>query len=106
MKTVFLGSANHDLKELRRYIVDKFGGETWRETLSRIKNAVAQIEAFPYQGGTPPELMDLGLLGYYQVVSGMNRIIYQIDDETIYIHLIVDTRRDLKGVLAKRLFRM
>jgi toxin ParE1/3/4 len=106
MKSVFLGPAYQHLKELRRYIVGKFGGGTWKETQSKIKNAVSQIESFPYKGSTPPELMDLGMLRYYQVIGGMNRVIYEIGDDTIYIHLIVDTRRDLKDVLAKRLFRM
>jgi plasmid stabilization system protein ParE len=106
MKSVFLAPAKADLQDLRRYIINKFGGRTWLETRTKIQNAVAQIEEFPLKGSTPPELIDFHLLGYYQFISGMNRIIYQINNDTIYIHIITDTRRDLKDVLAKRLMRM
>ncbi|PRZ45352.1 type II toxin-antitoxin system RelE/ParE family toxin [Paraburkholderia fungorum] len=105
MKSVFLAPARADLNDLRRYIINKFGGNTWIETRAKIQHAVAQIEEFPLKGSVPPELNDFHLLGYYQVLSGMNRIIYQIDNNTIYIHIIADTRRDLKDILAKRLMR-
>jgi toxin ParE1/3/4 len=105
MKAVFLQAAQADLRDLRRYLVTKFGAQVWLETRRKIQEAVAQIEAFPLKGHAPPELRDLGLTSYYQVICGMNRIVYQIDNDVIYLHLIVDTRRDLKDVLARRLFR-
>lgn len=108
MRAVFLAPAKADLQDMRRYIINKFGGKTWLETRTKIHGTVAQIEEFPRKGSVPPELNDFHLLGYYQVISGMNRIIYQIDSENdiIYIHIVADTRRDLKDVLAKRLIRM
>jgi toxin ParE1/3/4 len=105
MKVVFLKSARTDLLDLRRYLVAKFGNQTWLDTLGRIRHDVAQLEAFPHKGAVPPELAELGIPYYRQVVSGMNRILYEIDNEVVNIHLIVDTRRDLKDVLAKRLLR-
>jgi toxin ParE1/3/4 len=94
MKSVILGPAKSDLQDLRRYIITK------------IQQSIKQVEEFPLKGSNPPELMDFQLTGYYQVISGMNRIIYQIANDTIYIHIISDTRRDLKAILAKRLIRM
>jgi len=44
--------------------------------------------------------------GYYEVASGTNRIIYKVDGDTIYVHLVVDARSDLEDILARRLFRM
>ncbi len=44
--------------------------------------------------------------GYYKVLSGTNRIIYKVDDETIYVHLVVDTRSNLEDILARRLFHI
>jgi toxin ParE1/3/4 len=105
MKVVFLPAARADLQQLRRYLINKFGNQTWREALARIKRDVAQIESFPHKGSIPPRLEELGIPNYRQVMSGMCRIIYEIDDQTINIHLVVDTRRDLKDVLAKRLLR-
>lgn len=106
MKVVFVQSARADLHELKRYIVSRFGGQTWLDTRRAIKSAVAQIEAFPLKGHVPPELRDLGMTDFHQVICGMSRIVYQTDGKVAYLHLIVDTRRDLKAVLAQRLFRL
>lgn len=105
MKAVFLPAARTDLQNVRRYVIARFGGETWRETLARIQHDIAQLEAFPLSGQIPAELAEIGFPYYRQVVSGMNRIIYEIDDPMIYIHLIVDTRRNLKDMLEKRLLQ-
>lgn len=105
MKSVILGPARSDLQDLRRYIINKFGNKTWIETRNKIQQAIKQVEEFPLKGSTPPELIDFQPAKYYQVLSGMNRIIYQIANDTIYIHIISDTRRDLKAILAKRLIR-
>jgi toxin ParE1/3/4 len=105
MKAVFLPAARADLQNVRRYVISRFGAETWRETFTRIQRDVEHLEAFPFSGPIPAELAEIGSPYYRQVVSGMNRIIYEIDDPMIYIHLIVDTRRDLKDVLEKRLLQ-
>lgn len=105
MKAVFLAPAKADLQDLRRYVINKFGSKAWFETRTKIQDAVKQIEAFPLRGSTPPELADFHLSGYYQILTGMNRVIYQIDNDVIYIHVISDVRRDLKAILAKRLTR-
>ncbi|MFM0417437.1 type II toxin-antitoxin system RelE/ParE family toxin [Paraburkholderia aromaticivorans] len=105
MKSVILGPARSDLQDLRRYIINKFGNKTWLETRNKIQQAIKQVEEFPLKGSNPPELIDFHPAKYYQIISGMNRIIYQIANDTIYIHIISDTRRDLKAILAKRLIR-
>jgi hypothetical protein len=33
----------------------------------------------------------------------MNRIVYELRDDTAYIHIVCDTRRDLQGLLMKRI---
>ena len=105
MKAVFLQSARTDLQDIRRYVIAKFGPKAWRETSAKIRSDIGQLEAFPRNGHIPRELAELGFPNYRQILSGVNRIIYEIDDPMIYIHLIVDTRRDLKDVLARLLLR-
>ncbi|QSN61388.1 MULTISPECIES: type II toxin-antitoxin system RelE/ParE family toxin [unclassified Caballeronia] len=106
MKTVFLDPVRQDLQDFRRYVINKFGGTAWKATRDKIADAVADIEASPRKGATPPELVDFRMTGYYEVVSGTNRIIYKVDDDTIYVHLVVDMRSDLEDILARRLFRI
>ncbi|WP_019451306.1 type II toxin-antitoxin system RelE/ParE family toxin [Cupriavidus sp. BIS7] len=106
MKVVFLAGAEEDLKELRHYVVRSFGKQAWLETFQRIKDSVRALQDYPLSGPIPDELVDLGLRQYRQVVSSMNRIIYEITEEVIYIHIVCDTRRDMRTLLSRRLLRM
>jgi toxin ParE1/3/4 len=105
VRTVFLEPVRQDLQDFRRYVINHFGGTAWAATRDGIADAIAEIESQPLRG-TPPELADFRITGYYEMTSGTNRIIYKVDDETIYVHLVVDLRSDLQDVLARRLFRM
>jgi toxin ParE1/3/4 len=104
-KIIILESAEHDLKELRSYIVKNFSQETWQTTFDRIKEAIRKLKTFPYAGSIPEEFEKINLSQYRQVIPGMNRIIYEVRQDSIYIHLIADTRRDLKTLLTRRLLR-
>ena len=105
MKVVILASAENDLKELRRYIVKNFSQATWQISYGKLKNAIRNLTHFPHLGSIPEELAALNLSPYRQILSGMNRIIYETRQDTVYIHIIVDTRRDMKSFLMQRLVR-
>lgn len=103
MKVVFLQSAETDLRDLRKYIVRTFGRDTWLACYGKIRTSVAMIQQHPHAGRIPPELESLHIAAYRQVLSGMNRIIYEVRGDTAYIHVVCDTRRDLQGLLLKRI---
>jgi len=103
MKVVFLKSAEADLKELRHYIIQNFGRDVWLKSYGKIKDSVAMIEDHPQMGRTPPELENLNIVQYRQVLSGMNRIIYEQRGDALYIHIVCDARRELQGLLMKRI---
>lgn len=105
MKIVVLESAELDLKDLRSYIVKNFSVATWKKTFQQIKTSVRNLASFPRLGSIPDELQALNLTQYRQVLSGPNRIIYEVRQDTIYVHLIVDARRDLLSFLLGRLVR-
>ncbi len=106
LKIVILESAEHDLKELRNYIVKNFSLKTWQNTYDKIKEVIRNLKTFPYTGSIPEEIEKLNLSQYRQVISGMNRIIYEVRQDTLYIHIIVDGRRDLTSLLTRRLLRV
>jgi plasmid stabilization system protein ParE len=105
MKVVILESAQADLVELRSYIVKNFSVTTWQATYAKLKLAIRNLAPLPQLGGIPDELETLNLTQYRQILPGMNRIIYEVRQDAVYIHLIIDTRRDLKDVLMQRLLR-
>ncbi|NMM14175.1 MAG: type II toxin-antitoxin system RelE/ParE family toxin [Rhodoferax sp.] len=105
MKIVILASAEYDLKELRSYIIKNFSHDTWQKTYGKLKESIRNLASFPYLGSIPEELETLNLSQYRQILSGMNRIIYETRQDTVYIHIIVDSRRDMKSFLMRRLVR-
>ncbi len=102
-KIVFLASAEQDMKELKSYVVKNFSPDTWQDTYSRLKHSIRNLKAFPFVGSIPEELERLNLTQYRQVISGVNRVIYEVRQEIIYIHIIADTRKDMKTLLTQRL---
>jgi len=76
-----------------------------RNCQSKVRNGVT-IGTFPLGGNVPEELERLNLTQYRQVVSGMSRIIYEVRQEIIYIHIVCDTRKDMKALLTRRLLRI
>lgn len=104
-RVVFLRSAEHDLKELRAYILRNFGKDIWQASYGKIKDTVNTLATFPLEGKIPEEIECLNLTQFRQVLSGMNRIVYEVRQETIYIHIVCDTRKDMRSLLTRRLLR-
>ncbi len=104
-QVVFLKSAELDLKELRSYMIRNFDQAAWHASYAKIKDAVNTIGTFPLGGHVPEELERLNLTQYRQVIAGMNRIIYEVRREIIYMHIVCDTRKDMKSILARRFVR-
>ena len=105
-QVVFLEQSEHDLIELKHYVLHSFSKKIWQQCFVSLKKTVKRIQLFPESGKIPPELEALNLVQYRQVISGMNRIIYEIRGNIIYIHIICDTRKDLNSLLFNRLLRM
>ena len=103
MKVVLLAGAEQDLIDLRAYLVKSFGRQAWDSSYGQIKSAIRSLRDFPLAGTVPEEIADLQLGEYRQVIAGMNRIIYEICGDIIFVHIICDTRRQLRTILARRL---
>lgn len=104
-KVVILHSAKTDLKELRDYVMTRFSQSVWFEISAQIKKAMGVLAVSPQAGVVPAEIEMLNLNEYRQVISGLNRIIYEIRQEVVFIHAVVDMRRDMVSLLTKRLLR-
>lgn len=105
MNVVFLASAEADLKEIKAYVVNKFGKDVWAEGYQEIKTVLTRVGDGTIAGKIPSELLDIHIKKYRQVLTSMNKIIYEVIDETVYIHIICDQRRDFATLLLNRLFR-
>jgi len=105
VKVYFLPGAEEDLRDLRRYILRAFGDTAWQESYRKIKASVRLLRETPEAGTVPEELIDLQFDHYRQLVSGRNRILYEIREDALYIHIVCDDRRDMRSLLGRRLVR-
>jgi plasmid stabilization system protein ParE len=105
VRVVILDSAEKDLKELKAYVIKNFSLEVWQNTFGEIKEAIRNLQRFLQAGFIPDEIAKLNLTQYRQVLSGMNRITYEVRQDSIYVHVIADARRDMNSLLTRRLLR-
>lgn len=68
-----------------------------------LRDRVALRADQPRLGTVPPELEELGIGRYLELAVGRNRLIYELRDDTVFILLVVDHRRDFRTDLTRRL---
>jgi len=100
-----LDSAKYDLVSTRRKIISKFGDVVWLEVKKKFQDAFTRICEFPLLGLVPEEVEALGIKNVRQVQVNQTRVIYQISDTAVYIHMLVDTKRDFQTVLYDRVIK-
>lgn len=101
-RVVFLESAVEDLKEIRRFVRKHFSEAVWRDSYDRIKKAILKLERFPRSGHA---LEELPCTQYLETIVERNRVIYELQGDTVFIHIICDSRQDFRIRLARRPIR-
>lgn len=100
-----LASAEQDLKDVCAWIVAQDGPEQAAAVFDRMEERILSLESLPERGNHPPELERIGVLGFRELHEPPFRIIYQVLGQDVYVHAILDARRDLQDLLARRLLR-
>ncbi|MBI4997693.1 MAG: type II toxin-antitoxin system RelE/ParE family toxin [Rhodocyclales bacterium] len=95
--------AEQDLESIYDYIAEFDSPANASSVLDRLMKAAAGLATFPERGSYPKELLALGIKEYRQVFFKPYRLIYRVIGKQVYIHLIVDGRRDMQSLLARRL---
>lgn len=92
-----------DLERLYDYVAAHDGTERARYVLERIAAAFDSLSENPHRGAWPKELLELGIREYREVHFKPYRVIYRVIDETVYVMVIADNRRDMQALLHRRL---
>ena len=61
------------------------------------------LSKFPTRGSYPKELISLGIKEYRQTFFKPYRLIYRITGNQVIVYMVVDGRRDMQSLLARRL---
>lgn len=95
--------AERDLEEIYDYIAAQHSPAAARHVLDRVEKSIVSLGTFPERGSFPKELLALGIRDYRQVFFKPYRVIYRTIETRVYVYLIVDGRRDMQSLLARRL---
>ncbi|MFZ4501317.1 MAG: type II toxin-antitoxin system RelE/ParE family toxin [Burkholderiaceae bacterium] len=95
--------AEQDLEAIQDYICEFDCVASANDVLDALIDVVESLSRFPERGSHPRELLGLGIKEYRQTFFKPYRLVYRITDTKVIIYLIVDGRRDMQAVLARRL---
>ena len=95
--------AERDLESIYDYIAEFDCVANADHVLDRLMDVVESLARFPERGSYPKELLALGIKEYRQTAFKPYRVIYRVVASQVMIYLIVDGRRDMQSVLARRL---
>lgn len=94
--------AVRDLEDIYNYIAAHDASDKADYVLDSMDKAIESLASFPERGSFPKEFLALGIREYRQTFFKPYRVIYRILARTVYVLLIVDGRRDMASLLARR----
>jgi len=95
--------AEQDLESIHDYIAEFDCLENANHVLDQLMEVAENLAQSPNRGSHPKELLALGIKEYRQTAFKPYRVIYRVLARQVIIYLIVDGRRDLQSLLARRL---
>ena len=102
-KILLTKGAEQDLESIYDYISEFDCVANANHVLDRLMEVVDGLAKFPERGSYPIELVALGIKEYRQTAFKPYRVIYRVVGSQVVIYLIVNGRRDMQSVLARRL---
>lgn len=97
--------AENDLLDIYRYVAWHDSAEKADRLLENLEKTITKLGTLPLRGHYPPELERIGVLEFREVFFKPYRIIYQIINKDVYVHCVLDGRRDLQELLQQRMLR-
>ena len=96
--------AEEDLLEIYKFVAvqDSFGNA--ESLFDNLFKKCVSLKDYPNRGHIPPELAGVSNT-YMEIHFKPYRIIYEISGNNVFIHCVLDGRREMKKLLEERLFR-
>jgi toxin ParE1/3/4 len=102
---LFTRGALHDLQELHAWLERRAGPGRADAVLDRLDRRCLGLAELPTRGNAVPELQSLGIRRYLELHERPWRIVYHVEGHRVLIDAVLDGRRDMQDVLARRLLR-
>ena len=73
--------------------------------MKRLHGRAESLQDFPERGRLVPELLDLGLRAWRELIERPYRIVYRISGDGVIVEVVFDGRLDASSLLSDRLLR-
>ena len=103
-EVIWTKNAEYDLETIIEYIKTD-SVEIAKDIFFEIKDQCNNLSIFPASRRVVPELQQIGVLKYRELIFKRWRIIYKIENEKVYILIVVDSSRDIEDILFGRLLK-
>jgi toxin ParE1/3/4 len=105
-QVLIIEDAEYDLSDIYQYLASHDSQESADYVLEQLESRCLSLADLPLRGHIPPELESIGVTEYREVFFKPYRIIYQIIGPKVFIHCVLDGRRDISTLLERRLLRL
>lgn len=92
-----------DLADIVDYVAVADGPLRASRVLDQFETTLARLEDLPERGAHPPELLEVGIREYREVFFKPYRVIYRVQSPSVWVYVVVDGRREMQRLLARRL---
>lgn len=96
--------AEDDLNEIVEYYF-LLSQNYVEKIISEFEENVMSLKKHPRSGRVVPELEKQGILQYRELIQGYYRIVYEIFDDKVIVHTIIDGRRNFEDIIISKLSR-
>ena len=103
-KVIWTDNAQYDLELVIEHIkLDSVS--IAKDVFFEIKDTCEQLNILPMRCRIVPELQDIGIVKYRELIYKRWRIIFKVKDSQVYILILVDSSRNLEDILFQRLLK-
>jgi len=97
--------AEQDLVDIYRYVATHDSVESADYLLDELETLCSRLSSSPQRGHVPPELERIAVTVYREVHFKPYRVVYEIIGREVFVHCVLDGRRDMQSLLERRLLR-
>ena len=96
--------AEDDLNEIIEYYFS-LSQNYVEKLISEFEKNIMSLQRHPKSGMVVPELEKQGILRYRELIQEYYRILYEISDNKVIVHTIIDGRRNFEDIIISKLSR-
>ena len=101
MKIKWDPNAKASYRQVARYVNTKFGRKARQAFMQRVKDAESHIRQSPNIGQIDPLFASHAATYRSVIINGLNKMVYRVDDNIIYIVAFWDTRMEPEEQAAR-----